>query len=484
MRRRCLGLVVGLCAFCLATPLLADVIVLDGSDAVDWARTLTSYHWKDQDTILRPNGLLKFNLRDLPATAVVNSATLNFYTEASEPGSTIALGHVTDDSWSFLTTAPADLYNWPVAHGIARYGTGFVGWRSYDILRHIQEEQVSGDRFISFKWEDASFSYPPERIVSPSAFEFTRRPYIRIDYSLIIPVIGPPDVTVGPSDIRPSDATPTPNLPISVTITVTNNGAGDARNVVVNLLDGDPDAGGILVGSRTIPLVLGGGGRAATLIAWTPRAGAHRLYAVVDPANAIRELDENNNRDFNDVPVQAEYTGYFEGFERAAVAGSGTLTWVGGETGFGAWAADGDVPFDANIDLARQWQAVRTRTESYEGDTSVSLYLDGRSDDGTVWLERWVPVDPDSKCAVDLSFAFGIGADMATSPVYFIGLYDPEQETDFTRMELVGGWNVYEASQTVLTGSSTRIWVAVGLTVSWEIPVRHYLDAIKISVQQ
>ena len=67
--------------------------------------------------------------------------------------------------------------------------------------------------------------------------------------------------------------------------------------------------------------------------------------------------------------------------------------------------------------------------------------------------------------------------------MYYIGSADPEVEEDFTRLGLVGGWQVYNANRTLSTGSNTRLWIAVGLTVTWETEVYHYLDAITVKVQ-
>src|SRR5699024_7011926 len=113
----------------------------------------------------------------------------------------------------------------------------------------------------------------------------------------------------------------------------------------------------------------------------------------------------------------------------------------------------------------------------------LRLYFDGRSDDGTIWVERWFPVDPNTTANVDLSFAFGKTLDAATSPVYCIGLSDPEVEEDFTLLSLGNGWQLHNVHRSVATGSSTRLWVAVGLTVTWETEVVHYLDRIAVSVQ-
>ena len=465
-------------------PALADAVIIDSSDTVDWVRVMAGYHWKDQDTILRPNALLKFDLGDIPAGAVITAAGLHFYTEKSRPGATVAIGHVADHSWSFLTTDPEALYKWPVAQTIFRYPTGSTGWRKVDVTKYVQEELNLKSRLLSLKWTDELAGFPQERIVSPSSRDSDKRPYLRVEYQSLLPVVPRPDLTLGPADIRLSDPTPAPKRKVQVTATIRNNGAGDAENVQIRLFDGNPDEGGFPVSlPQKIALIPAGGGTGETTFRWPASPGNHRLYVVVDPANTVPELDEANNRGLTEVVVSGDYTKYREGFETVSVAGSGTLSWSGLETPLGPWGADGDLPFDSNIGLSRQWHVRGTRTEAYEGHNSLFFYLDGRSDDGTIWVERWIPVDPDTNLTVDLSFAFGLETNLATVPVYYIGFADPEVEDDFKVLPVEDGWHVHKASQAVFTGEHTRLWIAVGLTVSWEIEVYHYLDSIDITVR-
>jgi len=471
----------------IATPLrpaLADVVIIDSGDTIDWARVMTSYHWKDKDTVLRPNALLKFDLGDLPAGAVITAAGLYFYTEKSRAGGTIAVGHVADHSWSFLATDPGALYKWPVVQTIFRYPTGSTGWRKVDVTKYVQAEFVLKSRLLSLKWTDELAGFPRERIVSPSSRDSDKRPYLRIEYQSLLPVVPRSDLTLGPADIRLGDPTPAPKRKVQVTATIRNNGPGNAENVQIQLFDGDPDEGGVPVSlPQKIALIPAGGGTGETMFRWSASPGTHRLYVVVDPANTVPELDEGNNRGFAEVAVRNEYTKYRDGFETTPVSGSGSLSWSGLQTPLGPWGADGDLPFDSNIDLARQWHVRGTRTEAHEGHRSLFMYLDGRSDDGTIWVERWIPVDPDTNLTVDLSFAFGREANIATAPVYYIGFTDPEMEDDFELLPLEDGWHVYKVSQAVFTGERTRLWIAVGLTVSWETEVYHYLDSIDITVR-
>lgn len=457
---------------------LYERLVLDSSDVVDWGRVSVSYAWKEQDSVLLPSALLKFDLSDLQQGAIVRSATLNFYVEESQPGGTVSVHHVANDGWSFLESSHAELYNWPTDHLLASYNTGTVGWKHVDVTADLTGS-ASANSELSIKWEGTG--YAAERITSPSSLDSDHRPYLKIAYLSLLPV-GAPDLTLGPADIVVSDPTPNPSQALQVTVAVHNNGNLPVTSVPVHLFDGRPE-NGALVASGTIPLIYAGGDVRRLTFAATAVPGQHRLWAVVDWTDSHGELDEHNNRAFTDLFVGSAHDEYAEDFEEVTPAGTGTGVWHAGESGLGSWRADADVPYDANTGLPRQWRIMRTRTEAYTGHASLSMFLDGRSDDGTIWIERWIPVDPGSDLTVDLSWAFGIQADMATSPVFYIGMLDPESEADFTVLPVQPGWAEYAVSRQVSTGDRTRLWVAVGLTVSWETEVWHWLDHIGISVQ-
>lgn len=459
-----------------ARPAFSDIQILDSSDVRDWARVPWPYHWKDKDTILRPNALLKFDLGDLPADALVRSAVLEFYAERSDPGGTVSVNHVRDDSWSFLRTDPASLYNWPIENQIEVYPTGTPGWHKVDVTTEVKEELLSPERVLSIKWQEESGTSSFERITSPSYREYEKRPRLMVDYFSTLPVLLP-DLTLGPPQILPTR----PPRKFLVRAEVVNNGPAAADNVRAVLYDGHPSDGGVKVGrERRIGSITGGGGSAEVTWQWRGRPGTHRLYVLVDPRQLIEELDEANNSDFSLLEARSNYARYSEGFENELPAESGTVTWAGAPARVGAWVADADVPHDPNISLARQWQIAPVSTEAYSGHRSLLLYLDGRSDDGTIWIERAVPVPPQSDLTADLRFAFGKEPDIATAPVYYLGLSDPEVELDFNTLPLQDGWQVYNASVPISTGNSTVLWVAVGLTVSWETEVYHYLDEVEV----
>jgi hypothetical protein len=109
--------------------------------------------------------------------------------------------------------------------------------------------------------------------------------------------------------VTPADIALVPNPPVlheanRVTVRVTNAGEAMAHNVLVQLFEGDPGAGGTLIDQIVLNAVAAGTPRTFTAT-YVPRTTAPtRLYARVDPAGTIRERDETNNTAW--IPVQPE----------------------------------------------------------------------------------------------------------------------------------------------------------------------------------
>jgi len=104
-----------------------------------------------------------------------------------------------------------------------------------------------------------------------------------------------PNMSISSNDITFSNPTPTAGETITITANVKNSGIAQADNVFVQFYDGDPGAGGNLIGGTTITsLPAYSSGQAA--IQWTiPTASAQAIYVVIDPLNTIDELNESDN---------------------------------------------------------------------------------------------------------------------------------------------------------------------------------------------
>ncbi|MCP8305125.1 MAG: hypothetical protein H3Z50_06660 [archaeon] len=156
------------------------------------------------------------------------------------------------------------------------------------------------------------------------------------------------------------------------------------------------------------------------------------------------------------------------------------------EKGFGGWMIDSDVPLDPNTGDDVFWDVSRTDSVSYSGSYSLNLSIDGRQDEGTVWIERWILVKPSSNVQVKISFQlfseFESWNDIAGVCAY-VGTYDPEVEADFTplgKANQVSDWKEYSYVKNLNTGSNDEIWVALGITVLWETHMSYNIDDIEI----
>lgn len=105
------------------------------------------------------------------------------------------------------------------------------------------------------------------------------------------------DLTAFSYDLWVSPQSPIQGIAAEVRLLVHHIGGQQARIVTVNFYRGDPDAGGVLLGSVGTPPLSPNSSDNTLAVAWTPdSAGEVELYAVIDPDNQAAETDETNNR--------------------------------------------------------------------------------------------------------------------------------------------------------------------------------------------
>lgn len=111
-----------------------------------------------------------------------------------------------------------------------------------------------------------------------------------------------PDLAVGYDNFELRPAEPLAGDLVTVDLTVRNRGTAAALGVELALYDGDPAAGGVLIGSHTFAdLPVAGNARASW--SWPAAPGRHQLFAVADPQSGLVELSEANNRSSRVVTV-------------------------------------------------------------------------------------------------------------------------------------------------------------------------------------
>jgi len=88
-----------------------------------------------------------------------------------------------------------------------------------------------------------------------------------------------------------------------ITAKIHNVGGSEAQDVEVQFYDGDPEAGGVELGSvLAFPSIPSGGTAEAQLECSLP-SGLHDIFVVADPSGLIAEEDETNNKASSSISV-------------------------------------------------------------------------------------------------------------------------------------------------------------------------------------
>lgn len=107
-----------------------------------------------------------------------------------------------------------------------------------------------------------------------------------------------PDLVINSTNITLAPNNPPPSSSARISATIANQGDLAASPVKVAFYDGDPAAGGILIGAPALAGSLPGGLTATLSVSWTVPATpvVHTLYVWVDPLDEVAESDEGNNQ--------------------------------------------------------------------------------------------------------------------------------------------------------------------------------------------
>lgn len=152
------------------------------------------------------------------------------------------------------------------------------------------------------------------------------------------------------------------------------------------------------------------------------------------------------------------------------------------EDGLGNWTGEAHLPQIVD------WNVTTVANVSSTGNHSVLLYMDGRQDDGTVWIERKLHLDANQTRNVTVTFSFwseNESFNTLAAVVGYVGAKNPSTEGDFQVLgsaNQVAGWKTYSISAEVETGTSGDIYVALGFSVRWETHLTYYIDNVVINI--
>lgn len=167
------------------------------------------------------------------------------------------------------------------------------------------------------------------------------------------------------------------------------------------------------------------------------------------------------------------------------------ILYEGFETGLNGWQRDYELPLDPNRPGEVVEWSIETRAgPAAEGLFSARFFVDGRQDDGTIWLVKALDAEPGTTYDVDLQLqlwseqeSFNTVAAVAA----YGGPQAPATESEFDVSQpanLAAGWVPYDYLFRTASDDAGRLWVAFGITVLWETELEYFIDDVRIGLRR
>ncbi|WP_188879886.1 hypothetical protein [Halarchaeum grantii] len=150
----------------------------------------------------------------------------------------------------------------------------------------------------------------------------------------------------------------------------------------------------------------------------------------------------------------------------------------GFESGLAGWERGRELPTDPNTGAPVASAVTVSDEQASEGSRAASFFIDGRQDDGTLWVAQTTDLSDADTLAVDV-WSPEESFNTITKVAAYAGPERPLTESAFDTTRAVedhGGWRTYEYP----VESATDGLVAVGISVVWEAEVRRYVDAVRL----
>jgi hypothetical protein len=159
------------------------------------------------------------------------------------------------------------------------------------------------------------------------------------------------------------------------------------------------------------------------------------------------------------------------------------------EKGLGGWSIASDVPEDPNNPgKLVEWRIERSSNQSVSGSHSILFAIDGSQDDGTIWIQRELDVEPNVRKTVAIAFQFWSPSESfntLAAVVGYAGNAEPKVEED---LQVIGeadkatGWKMYSYSAEV-PADGDRLFVALGISVRWETTLEYFVDDVTVTIK-
>jgi thiol-disulfide isomerase/thioredoxin len=187
-------------------------------------------------------------------------------------------------------------------HNYTIYVSGREYRLRYTVVEHLTEESISLSMYDNLQFTK-TFSIDPAwdtELLGAVCFiqaDSTKEILQATSFNLSA-ASSKVDLAVTPDDITFSDPTPNENQLVTIYATIHNKGtATTPSDVTVLFYDGDPSAGGTLIGTMQNIGTISSGGSAIAQVTWdtTGAAGDHEIVVVVDDTHTNPEPENENN---------------------------------------------------------------------------------------------------------------------------------------------------------------------------------------------
>ncbi len=172
----------------------------------------------------------------------------------------------------------------------------------------------------------------------------------------------------------------------------------------------------------------------------------------------------------------------------------------GFEAGFGQWAPRSDVPEDPNQPGERvNWTIHADDGRARNGTTALNFTLDGRQDDGTIWVVRGFPVASGRTYTVAASvwfFSESESFNTIAHVVLSVSDHEPTGEDSFPTpgtdpeapalrepLNQAAGWVEYRVEGTVADSDDGVVHVAFGISAVWETEMTYHADDVVVTLR-
>jgi len=159
----------------------------------------------------------------------------------------------------------------------------------------------------------------------------------------------------------------------------------------------------------------------------------------------------------------------------------------GFEIGMGRWEEGRDLPLDPVTG-----EPVSTSISVVEwgrSGRSLLMTIDGRQDDGTLWIQTEQEVNMTGETVVRIEFYLyceNASFNIIAQPVAFAGTSSPLGENSFHKLGNANpeaGWNLFTVEITLIMGEEDELHIALGITVSWETWMSYAIDDVRVTIR-